>query len=158
MRTARLATASAFRAARRLARGILVGMPTVEISDETLVIVDRVAIATVVSDPVRWTQWWPDCDVTVILDRGVDGMRWSVRGALVGYSEVRLLARPDGVVIHYLLTADPTVPGSRTQPRIIPDSPRGRRELQELRRRQLMAWKSTVWAMMETLGATAPSE
>jgi hypothetical protein len=133
-------------------------MPIVEISDETLVVVDRVAIATVVSDPARWTQCWPDCEVAVVLDRGIDGMRWSVRGALVGYSEVRLLARPDGVVIHYVLAADPTVPGSRTEARSIPDSPRGRREVQDLRRRQLMAWKATVWAMMDSLGATRPTE
>ncbi len=133
-------------------------MPSVEIVDETLVVVDRVAIAAVVADQRRWIQWWPECEVTVILDRGVDGMRWSVRGALVGYSEVRLLARPDGVVIHYVLAVDPTAPGSSTTARSIPASPRGRRELADLRRRQLLAWKSTVWAMMETLGATPPSD
>ena len=133
-------------------------MRSVEITDETLVVVDQGAIASVVADSRRWAAWWPDCDVTVILDRGRDGMRWSVRGALVGYSEVRLLSRPDGVVVHYVLAADPTMPGTRDQPRRIPDSPWGRRELSELRRRQLMAWKSTVWSMIDALDATSRAE
>ena len=133
-------------------------MRSVEITDETLVVVDQGAIASVVSASRRWPGWWPDCEVTVILDRGRDGMRWSVSGALVGYSEVRLLSRPDGVVVHYVLAADPTMPGTRDQPRRIPDSPWGRRELSEMRRRQLLAWKSTVWSMIDALGATSLAE
>ena len=130
-------------------------MRSVEIADETLVLVDQAAIASIVADPRRWPGWWPECDVVVVLDRGLSGMRWSVSGALVGYSEVRLLARPDGVVVHYVLTADPTVPGTTDQPRHLPDSPWGRREIAELRRRQLMAWKSTVWSMIDALGASS---
>ena len=53
-------------------------MPSVEIVDETLVVVDRGTMAAVVADRRRWREWWPDLEVSVVLDRGVEGMRWSV--------------------------------------------------------------------------------
>ena len=126
-------------------------MPSVEIVDETLVVVDRGTMAAVVADRRRWREWWPDLEVTVVLDRGMEGMRWSVRGALVGYTDVRLVLDPGGVVVQYSLTADPTVPGSPSTPRAMPDSPRGQREIQALRQRQILAWKRTVWTIKEAL-------
>ena len=124
-------------------------MASVEIVDETVVVVDRGIVAAVLADRAQWRAWWPDCDVTVVIDRGIDGMRWSVRGALVGYTEVEVRAHSRGVLVRYSLGVDPTVPGSASQPRTLPDSPRGRRELDDLRRRQLLAWKRTVWTLAE---------
>ena len=132
-----------------LGRGILVGMASVEIVDETVVVVDRGTVAAVVADRGRWRAWWPECDVTVIVDDGSEGMRWSVRGALVGVTEVRIRAHADGVLVTYSLAADPTRPGSSSEARILPDSPYGRRELDAIRRRHLLAWKRTVWTLAE---------
>jgi hypothetical protein len=130
-------------------------MASVEIRDETVVVVDRGAFAAVVADAGRWGAWWPGCHVVVVVDRGMDGLRWSITGALVGYTEVRLVAHETGALVRYELVADPTVPGTVDRPRAIPDSPRGRRELDDVRRRQLMAWKRTVWSIMEALEAGA---
>ncbi len=76
-------------------------------------------------------------------------MDWSVSGPLVGTTEVRLVQQEAGVLVRYRLTADPTTPGSRSVPRQIPDSPRGRRELDSLRRRHAMLWKQAVWALKD---------
>ena len=56
---------------------------------------------------------------------------------------------PRAVEVRYVLDVDPTMPGSRTSPRQLPDSPHGRRELADLRRQQAMAWKRTVWALKD---------
>ena len=121
--------------------------------DETVIVVTREALAAAVSDKGRWTAWWPDLEVRVLVDRGVEGMGWTVTGPLVGTTEVHLEQQGAGVVVRYRLAADPTSPGSRTAPRQIPDSPRGRRELDSLRRRHAMAWKRTIWALKDEFEA-----
>jgi hypothetical protein len=130
-------------------------MASVEIVDETLVVVDRGMVAAVVADRRRWREWWPDLDVVVVLDRGQEGMRWSIRGPLVGFTDVRLVLDPAGVVVQYSLVADPTVPGTTTTARAVPDSPRGQRELATLRQRHLVAWKAVVWALKESLESSS---
>ena len=42
------------------------------------VVVERTRIAAVVADPGRWRQWWPSLELTVFMDRGLDGVRWSI--------------------------------------------------------------------------------
>lgn len=133
------------------------GMPSVDLVDETFVVVDRDRIAAVVADPHRWRTWWPDLTLTVFMDRGVEGVRWSVTGALVGSSEIWLEPMSDGVLIHYYLRAEPTQPGSQTQPRSLPDSGRGRREIDRLRRRHATSWKVAAWSLKDELeGQRAP--
>lgn len=131
------------------------GVASVEIHDETIIVVRRDLLASVVADRTRWVAWWPGLEATVLVDRGVEGMRWSVSGALVGSSDVALVEQANGVLVRYALTAEPTEPGSRTQPRRLPDSPHGRRELAALRRRQVLAWKATVWALKDEFEAGA---
>ncbi len=126
-------------------------MPGVDLVDETFVVVDRARIAGVVADPGRWRAWWPDLQLVVFMDRGLDGIRWSVTGELVGSCELWLEAFGDGVLVHYYLRAEPTVPGSTTQARVLPDSARGRREIDRLRRRHAMAWKRAVWALKDEM-------
>ena len=75
---------------------------------------------------------------------------------IVGVAEVVLVEMgtvrsSPAVAVRYVLDADPTVPGSRTSPRRLPDSPHGRRELDDLHRQQSMAWKRTVWALKDEL-------
>lgn len=134
-------------------------MPTVDLVDETYVVAERTRIAAVVADPARWRAWWPGLDLVVFMDRGLDGIRWSVTGELVGSCELWLEAQGDGVLVHYYLRVDPTTPGSRTSPRQLPESARGRREVDRLRRRQAMAWKRVIWALKDEMeGDRAPGE
>ena len=128
-------------------------MASVEFTDETVIVVPREILAAAVSDRSRWVEWWPDLEVAVVLDQGLTGMRWSVAGPLVGTSEVVLVEQQDAVLVRYALWADPTEPGTRTTPRRIPDSPRGRRELGSLQRRHLLAWKRSVWALKDEFEA-----
>jgi hypothetical protein len=128
---------------------------SVTVVDETVIVVTRETLAAAVAESTRWIAWWPDLEVRVVVDRGVDGMGWSVSGPLVGTAEVALEERGPGVLVHYRLAADPTTPGSRTAPRRMPDSPRGRRELDSLRRRQEMAWKRVIWALKDEFEAGA---
>lgn len=130
-------------------------VPSVEILDETVIVVRREVLAAVVADRTRWAAWWPGLEATVVVDRGVDGMGWSVTGSLVGSSEVALVEQGGGVLLRYVLRADPTEPGTRTQPRRLPDSPHGRRELDALRRRHVLGWKATVWALKDEFEAEA---
>lgn len=132
-------------------------MPSVQVADETAFAVTRELLAVVVADPRRWVAWWPGLEVQVVADRGPEGLVWSVTGPLVGRTEVTLVASDQGVLLRYRLDADPTAPGSRTVPRALPDSPRGRRELDGLRVRQAMAWKRTVWALKDEVEARAAS-
>ena len=107
-------------------------MAGVDLVDETYVVVERTRIAAVVADPARWRQWWPTLDLAVFMDRGLDGVRWSITGELVGSAEVWLEPQGDGVIVHYYLRGEPTAPGSPTTPRVLPTSARGRREMDRL--------------------------
>lgn len=128
-------------------------MATVDLVDETFIVVPPHRIAQVVADPQRWAVWWPQLELTVFMDRGVEGIRWTVTGSLVGSAEIWLEAFRDGVVVHHYLRAEPTEPGSTTRARRISDSARGRRESDRLRRRHALAWKRTVWALKDELEA-----
>lgn len=134
-------------------------MAGVDLVDETYVVVERAQIARVVADPLRWRQWWPSLELAVFMDRGLDGVRWSVTGELIGSAEIWLEAQGDGVVVHYYLRGEPTVPGSPTTARSLPDSSRGRREMDRLRRRHALAWKRIVWSLKDELeGDRRPGE
>ena len=126
-------------------------MPSVDLVDETFVVVNRERIAAIVADPKRWQMWWPSLSLTVFMDRGIDGVRWSVTGSLVGSSEIWLEPMSDGVLVHYYLRADPTRPGSDIEARVLPDSGRGRREIDRLRRRHATSWKAAVWSLKDEL-------
>ena len=126
-------------------------MPSVDLVDETFVVVSPHTVAAVVGDPQRWRTWWPGLQLSVFMDRADEGIRWTVTGELVGSSEIWLEPINDVVIVHYYLRADPTTPGSVTQVRIIPESSRGRREVDRLRRRHALAWKQAVWALKDEL-------
>ena len=122
-------------------------MPVVDLVDETFIVAPPAALAGVVADRSRWRVWWPDLSLDIFMDRGEKGIRWSITGALVGSAEVWLEPFGDGAIVHYYLRADPTVGSPGTQPRSLPDSPRGRRTADRLRRRHALQWKRTVWAL-----------
>lgn len=111
-------------------------MPTVDLIDETYVVAAPEAVAAAVHDPTRWRQWWPDLALTVFMDRGLDGIRWSVSGALNGSLELWLERVGDGVLVHHYLRADPSRPV---------------RSPDRLRRRHALAWKRSVNALKDEL-------
>lgn len=127
----------------------------VEVRDETVIVVARGVVAAVIAQRRRWRAWWPEAEATIVVDHGADGMRWSLSGAVVGVTEITLVDDSAGVRLRYAMSVDPTTPGSRTSVRTLPDSPRGRRELDELRRRQVLTWKRVVWALKEELEGAA---
>src|SRR4051812_50133426 len=64
-------------------------------------------VAAVFAAPASWRRYWPDLVLEVYTDRGDRGLRWTVRGALVGTMEVWLEPVLDGTLLHYFLRATP---------------------------------------------------
>lgn len=103
-------------------------MTSVDVVDETYIAVPARVLAAVFADRTAWPLLWPDLRLEVFADRGVEGLRWTVTGALVGSMEVWLeqvgagTAPPadgdavDGTVLHYFLRADPAGPGGDAGP------------------------------------------
>jgi hypothetical protein len=88
-------------------------MHAVDVVDETFLAVPPSAVATALADPAAWRRFWPDLRLQLYSDRGPKGLRWTVRGALVGTMEVWLEPVLDGTVLHYFLRADFASPGDR---------------------------------------------
>lgn len=90
-------------------------MPSVDVVDETFLVVPPAAVAAVFSDRSNWSRFWPDLRLSVYVDRGEAGIRWTVRGALTGTMEVWLEPVLDGTLLHYFLRADPPTPFKRVR-------------------------------------------
>ncbi|MEV0681873.1 polyketide cyclase / dehydrase and lipid transport [Actinosynnema sp. NPDC050436] len=115
-------------------------MPSVDVVDETFLAVPPEVVAAAFAAPEAWARYWPDLILDVYLDRGAQGLRWTVGGALVGTMEVWLEPVLDGTLLHYFLRADPR--GETTPKRV----------RKELRRRQLAA-KQVSLGLKATLEA-----
>jgi hypothetical protein len=103
-------------------------VPDLDVVDETFLAVPPKLVAAAFAEPAAWRRFWPDLALEVYADRGDQGLRWTVRGGLVGTMEVWLEPMLDGTLLHYFLRAD------------LPGRPRRARELRrELTRRQLAA-------------------
>jgi hypothetical protein len=127
-------------------------MSSVDVVDETFLAVPPSAVAAEFAQPARWRRMWPDLDLEVVTDRGVAGVRWTVRGALVGSMEVWLEPVLDGTVLHYFLRADPQGPDGLPRPAPV------RAGAAEARRRQRHA-KAIAFACKARLEAgRAPGE
>lgn len=85
-------------------------MPSLDIVDETFLVVPPSVLAATYADRAVWRRLWPDLRLEVYADRGEAGMRWTVTGALVGTQEVWLEPVLDGTLQHYFLRADPPAP------------------------------------------------
>jgi hypothetical protein len=85
---------------------MLLGVPSVDVIDETFLVVPPSSVAAAFADPGAWRRFWPDLRLAVYADRGDEGLRWTVRGALVGTMEIWLEPVLDGTVLHYFLRAD----------------------------------------------------
>ncbi len=123
-------------------------MASVDLVDETYIAASPQVLAMIVSDPTRWRVWWPDLDLVVFMDRGSQGQRWSVTGALVGSVELWLEAFGSGTIVHYYLRGLPT----STNPTVgleLPDTPAGWRRAASLRKTRALHWKRTIWALKD---------
>jgi hypothetical protein len=127
----------------------------VDLVDETFVVVDRARLAAIVADPRRWRVWGPELTLEVFMDRGPDGVRWSVTGAWVGSLEVWLEEVGDGVLLHHYARLDPVVRGTGASAPARTDAA-GRRRAARARARRARAWKRVVWALKEELEAGRP--
>ena len=123
--------------------------PILDIVDETFIRARRPDVAMAVRE--RWATWWPNLTLEVYMDRGWDGMRWTVTGDVVGSAEIWLEEHAPGVLLHHYLRADPTRPGSAYEPRALGDSHRAQRQIARLRRRYVHQWKTTVWSLKDEL-------
>ena len=65
-------------------------MTSVDVVDETWFAVSPRVLAAVLAQRQSWPQLWPDLQLEVFADRGEEGLRWTVTGALVGSMEVWL--------------------------------------------------------------------
>ena len=119
-------------------------MSSVDIVDETFVVAAPKVVATAFADPASWRRLWPDLRLEVYLDRGVQGLRWTVRGALIGTMEVWLEPMLDGTLLHYFLRAD------------LPGTPDPRRAERERRDRQLATKRITLGLKMALERGRAP--
>jgi len=127
-------------------------MPSVDVMDETFLAVAPAVVAAEFAQASTWEQLWPDLRLAVMADRGIEGLRWTVQGALVGSMEIWLEPVLDGTVLHYFLRADPAGPDGTPRPA----SPR--RAAAEVRRRTRAA-KAIAFACKDRLEAgRAPGE
>lgn len=81
-------------------------MAAVDVADETFLAVAPARVARALREERRWRAWWPDLRLTVHHDRGAEGLRWQVGGALTGSAEVWLEPVLDGTVLHYFLRGE----------------------------------------------------
>lgn len=110
--------------------------------DDSFVVADRGWLASRFADPALWRSWWPDLDLTVVEDRGREGLRWSVAGELAGSAEIWLEEWHDGVLVHWFLRADPA---SGT-----------RRSATRLQRSYVVAYKRRIHRLKDELESGRP--
>ncbi len=128
-------------------------MAGVDLVDETFIAADVADVAAIVADESRWPLWFPDMRLTVFMDRGLKGLRWSVSGGWVGSTEIWLEQFGDGVIVHYYLRVEPTEKGSVSRPAPFPDNAQGYRAAAKARVKAAQRWKRHVWQLKDELEA-----
>ncbi len=124
-------------------------MAGVDLVDETFIVASPEVLAGIITDSAYHRRWWPDLDLTVFMDRGLLGQRWSITGGLVGSLEIWLEPFADGCIVHHYLRAEPSNDGRTPGP--LPDTPAGWRKAAKLRAARATAWKTSVWALKAQL-------
>jgi hypothetical protein len=81
-------------------------VPQVDLIEETYIAAAPDAVAATVHAPAFAADLWPDLDLTVFMDRGVEGVRWTAAGPLTGSCEVWLEPHGDGVIVHTFVRCD----------------------------------------------------
>lgn len=109
-----------------------------DVVDETFLVAPPEAVVAMFADPASWRRHWPDLTLSGYADRGAEGLRWTVRGALVGTMEIWLEPMLDGTLLHYFLRAE--LPASATARQ----AERERRQRQLAAKRLALGWKSLL--------------
>jgi hypothetical protein len=140
---------------RRHPSGILGIVPLVDLIDETFVVADPAALSRRLQDPELFRRWWPRREFVVFMDRGAQGVRWTVTGDVVGTCETWLEPFGDGAIVHFFLRADPTRRGSATEP--LTGSPRTlARRARRVRRSEALTWKAMLNGVKDSLERDRP--
>lgn len=126
-----------------------------DLVDETFIVASAETLASIVADQAYQKSWWPDLDLTVFMDRGLQGQRWSTTGALIGSCEIWLEPYADGCIVHHYLRADPSTDGRTAAP--WPDTPAGWRKAAAARATRAKAWKRSIWALKTDLEGERPA-
>ncbi len=116
-------------------------MPAVDLADDTFVVADPERLARRLTTSRFWRTCWPSVRLEPYHDRGVEGMRWYVRGEFIGTAELWLEPYRDGTVVHVFLRADPA------------RGPLPERRLTRVRRELAVAVKSAMFAVKDEVEA-----
>ncbi len=116
-------------------------MPALDLVDETYIAVEPALLAPRFRDPATWSHWFPGLTMSVFMDRGDAGVRWSVAGRLLGSAEVWLEPVAGGTLLHYYLRVD------------LADGSQSARSIDRARRREALAWKRRAFALKDELEA-----
>jgi hypothetical protein len=127
-------------------------VPLIDLMDETFVVAEPQTLAARLRDPALVRRAWPGLDLVVFMDRGDEGIRWSVTGDLVGSCEIWLERFGDGVIVHYFLRADPTRRGSNTEPWPGANRRQQRRAVR-MARDHALHWKAVLHQVKDELEA-----
>lgn len=127
------------------------GMAGIDLVDETFIAADVHDVAAIVHDEPRWSVWFPDKQLTVFMDRGVKGIRWSVRGKWIGSTEIWLEESGDGVILHYYLRVEPASASNPGVAEPYPDTDAGYRAAARARVAAATRWKHLVWRLKDEL-------
>jgi hypothetical protein len=115
-------------------------MPLVDVMDDTFVAAAPADVAARLADPATW----PGLRLTVVEDRGIEGIRWQVHGRLVGTAEVWIEPYDDkGCIVHFFLRGNPARPWRYRR------NARARRRS----RHQIVDWKRRIHAVKDSLEA-----
>ena len=82
-------------------------MPLIDVIDETFVVAAPSVVAAELRSPEMWRRLFPDLECAAYADRGDEGVRLTVTGALVGTNGFWVEPWGDGAIVHYYLRADP---------------------------------------------------
>ncbi|WP_411285259.1 polyketide cyclase / dehydrase and lipid transport [Lapillicoccus sp.] len=79
--------------------------PRIDLSDETFIRAAPDRVAGALADPRNHQMWWPHLELILDRDRGTQGQRWVVTGALRGAMEVWVESFADGAIVHHYVRA-----------------------------------------------------
>jgi ribosome-associated toxin RatA of RatAB toxin-antitoxin module len=113
-------------------------MPSIDIACDDLVVAEPAYVAARLADRGLWRAWWPGLELTPYEERGLEGVRWTVAGELVGTAELWLEPVRDGVVVHWYLRAEP--PGRL-----------GVRRLRKLRASYVAGYRKQLWRFKDEM-------
>jgi hypothetical protein len=122
-------------------------MNSIQIADVTFVAADPADVGRAVADRTSWQRWWPDLRLQVVEDRGAQGHRWTVTGAVTGTMEIWLEPSLDGVLLHYFLHAEPAGVTARQLAKL---------NLAKLNHSRRVAGKRMAFEVKSTLEADRP--